>query len=389
MDKIIDSFNIYTCSDRGEENPNTKGDEFELNMNNSKIDIQKGQFFRLSLVNFNMFKPFTNINNTNDRFLLRTVDLNTFTANNGEVTIPHGNYKTVNSIMKAFSKAVRDELLIRAQAAGSAAVDVNTSDQKPEATDTAEGDSDNIISFTIKFKDINNSNVAHNLADVSIFCYDRFADGASDIHQILGAKRIRGLPSFDVNGEPVGEPCYQVEDGNSQLTTSTTIAFRGFFPAQRLTEPFIYLRTSLGNSTKNLETSSLSDAITTRANVSHVHSSNIFAKIPVDVEFCHFGSQHGNEYFMNLYNLRHLTNIKFFLTNSHGLPLSEIKTNNERLFNGTQYAQEPKIDFTMVLKVDIVEKNAPNERHTADTRRGINPKLSNQIVTEGGLTRDY
>ena len=159
MDKIIDSFNIYTCSDRGEENPSSTGDVFELNMNNSKIDIQKGQFFRLSLVNFNMFKPFTNINSANDRF----------------------------------------------------------------------------------------------------------------------------------------------------------------------------------------------------------------------------GSQHGNEYFMNLHNLRHLTNIKFYLTNSHGLPLSEITTNN----------QEPKIDFTMVLKVDIVEKNAPNERHTADPRRGINPKLSNQIVTEGGLTRDY
>ena len=54
-----------------------------------------------------------------------------------------------------------------------------------------------------------------------------------------------------------------------------------------------------------------------------------------------------------------------------------------------QNSKEPKIDFTMVLKVDIVEKNAPNERHTADPRRGINPKLSTQIVTEGGLTRDY
>ena len=120
-----------------------------------------------------------------------------------------------------------------------------------------------------------------------------------------------------------------------------------------------------------------------------MHSSNIFAKIPVDVEFCHFGSQHGNEYFMNLHNLRHLTNIKFYLTNSHGLPLSQITTNNQIVYSGAQYNQEPKIDFTMVLKVDIVEKNAPYERHTANPARGINPKLSNQIVTEGGLTRDY
>ena len=104
MDKIIDSFNIYTCSDRGEENPSSTGDVFELNMNNSKIDIQKGQFFRLSLLNFNMFKPFTNINSANDRFLLHTVASNTNNATNGEVSIPHGNYKTVNSITKAFSK---------------------------------------------------------------------------------------------------------------------------------------------------------------------------------------------------------------------------------------------------------------------------------------------
>lgn len=371
MDKIIDSFNIYTCSDRGEENPSSTGDEFELNMNNSKIDIQKGQFFRLSLVNFNMFKPFTNINSTNDRFLLHTTHQGV--ANNGEVTIPHGNYKTVNSIMTVFAKALRDQLLVRAQAAGSAATQCDISDKEPGSDVTAEGDSDNIISFNIKFKDGNGADVAHNLADVSIFCYDRYATGASDAHQILGAKRIRGFPEV-VFGVPQGGESYIVDN-----TNPNTLKFTGFFGAKRLSEPFIYLRTSLGNSTKNLETSSLSDAVATRANVSHVHSSNIFAKIPVDVEFCHFGSQHGNEYFMNLHNLRHLTNIKFYLTNSHGLPLSRMITNN----------QEPKMDFTMVLKVDIVEKNAPNERHTADPRRGINPKLSNQIVTEGGLTRDY
>ena len=373
MDNIIDSFNIYTCSDRGEENPSSTGDVFELNMNNSKIDIQKGQFFRLSLLNFNMFKPFTNINSTIDRFLLHTINnAFPFNPNNGEVTIPHGNYKTVNSITKAFSKALRDELLTRAIAAGSAATDVNTSDQEPESTDTAEGDTDNIISFKIKFRDTNNNDTAHNLSDVAIYCYDRYATGASDAHQILGAKRNRGFPIIN-GGVPEGETSYTVNNNTNNLT------FTGFFGAQRLSEPFVYLRTSLGNSTKSLETSSLSDAVATRGNVSHVHSSNIFAKIPVDVEFCHFGSQHGNEYFMNLHNLRHLTNIKFYLTNSHGLPLSQIITNS----------QEPRIDFTMVLKVDIVEKNAPNERHTQDPRRGINPKLSNQIVTEGGLTRDY
>lgn len=375
MDNIIDSFNIYTCSDRGEENPSSTGDVFELNMNNSKIDIQKGQFFRLSLLNFNMFKPFTNINSTNDRFLLHTVTTNGGVRNQ-RITIPHGNYKTINSIMTAFSKALRDELLSRSQQGNSAATNVNTSNQKPESTDTAEGDTDNKISFKIKFKDASNADTPHNFTTVAIYCYDRYDTGASNAHQILGAKRIRGSPSFGSapTFTPQGEESYIVDTSDPN-----SLKFTSIFGAQRLSEPFIYLRTSLGNSTNNLETSSLSDEVATRANVSHVHSSNIFAKIPVDVEFCHFGSQHGNEYFMNLHNLRHLTNIKFYLTNSHGLPLSHVLTDG----------QEPNIDFTMVLKVDIVEKNAPNERHTADPRRGINPKLSNQIVTEGGLTRDY
>jgi len=377
MEKIIDSFNIYTCSDRGEENPNIKGDEFELNMNNSKIDIQKGQFFRLSLVNFNMFKPFTNINNTNDRFLLYTLDAQ-LQINNGEVTIPHGNYKSHNALMKAFSKALRDELLIRAVAGGSTATEVKTSDQEPDSDYNSEGDGDGIISFVIKFKNAAGNSVQHNLAEVKLFCHDHYATGSSDIHQIIGARRIRGLPEyaqpFGTINHPLGDEGYKVNNGDG-----LNIKFTGYFPSQRLSEPFVYLRTSLGNSTKNLETSSLSDAVTTRGNTSQVHSSNIFAKIPVDVVFCHFDSQYGNEYSLNLHNLRHLTNIKFFLTNSHGLPLHLIRTNT----------QEPKIDFNMVLKVDIVEKNAPYERHTADPRRGINPKLSNQIVTEGGLTRDY
>ena len=62
---------------------------------------------------------------------------------------------------------------------------------------------------------------------------------------------------------------------------------------------------------------------------------------------------------MNLYNTRHLSNIKFSLTTSHGLPLSDVLVDEKPL----------NINFTMVLKVDIVEKNAPNERHTGYSGR--------------------
>ena len=372
MDKIIDSFNIYTCSDRGDATPNSTGDEFELNMNNAKIDIQKGQFFRLSLVNFNMFKSFTNVNKCNDRFLLHTTAGGV--ANNGQLTIPHGNYKSVHSLMNAFSKVLRDELLIRAKAVTGSTVDECDIDNKtPDTNDTAEGDSDNIMSFRLKFKDVAGADAAHGLTGIMIYCFDDYSTGMSDVYQLLGAKRIRGSPTID----PTDSLESMIIDGQ---TNPNEITVSGSFGGQRLTEPFIYLRTSLGNSTKNLETSSLSDAKITRGNVSEVHSSDIFAKIPVDVEFCHFDSQHGNEYFMNLHNMRHLTNINFNLTNSHGKKLHEVTS--------SEHADSGNLSFSMVLKVDIVEKNAPNERHTQEPNRGINPKFSNQIVTESGLIRD-
>ena len=85
---------------------------------------------------------------------------------------------------------------MRAQQGGSQATDVNTSDQKPDTTDTVEGDTDNIISFKIKFKDANKNDTAHNLVIVAIYCPDRIGDAASNAHHILGAKRIRGNPTY-------------------------------------------------------------------------------------------------------------------------------------------------------------------------------------------------
>ena len=293
--------------------------------------------------------------------------------------------------MNQFADTVRDELFNMAVDANSDATKVEIEHTSPNSSDTAEGDSTNIISFKLCFKQENEdggeTDVSHNLKKCAIYCFDNYAvDGAprsSDIHQILGAKRIRGLPRGTESSVALGtdEKIDSTIPVSMEIDNSDpyAITVKGYYGAQRLTEPYIYLRTSLGNQTKTLETSSLSDGKGTRGNVSHVQSSDIFAKIPVDVEFCHFGSQHGNEYFMNLYNTRHLSNIKFSLTTSHGLPLSDVLVDEKPL----------NINFTMVLKVDIVEKNAPNERHTADVRRGINPKFSGQIVTEGGLTRDY
>jgi len=121
-----------------------------------------------------MFKSFTNVNKCNDRFLLHTTAGGV--ANNGQLTIPHGNYKSVHSLMNAFSKVLRDELLIRAKAVTGSTVDECDIDNKtPDTNDTAEGDSDNIMSFRLKFKDVAGADAAHGLTDIMIYCFDDYS----------------------------------------------------------------------------------------------------------------------------------------------------------------------------------------------------------------------
>ena len=50
-----------------------------------------------------MFKSFTNINSTNDRFLLHTQDT-LGVKRDSQIIIPHGNYKSINSITIALEK---------------------------------------------------------------------------------------------------------------------------------------------------------------------------------------------------------------------------------------------------------------------------------------------
>ena len=71
-DKIVDSFNIFVDTDQGSINSSSNGVDYELNLGNSKIDIRKGQHFKISLLNFSMYKTFTNVNRYNSDFVIKT-----------------------------------------------------------------------------------------------------------------------------------------------------------------------------------------------------------------------------------------------------------------------------------------------------------------------------
>ena len=359
-DKIVEAFNIFVDTDKGTLNPASSGTDYEMNLGNSRMDVRKGQHLRLKLINFSMYKTFTNINNFNDQFTLKTNENTTPTV----ITLPNNNYKTIRTMMEAFAGKLSDVLLPASNTAGGTADSIEIVYITPTQIDTLEGNSDSFIRFKFIFKN-GTSPTPHSLTGVNLQFFEEINGRMSDAYSILGGDRIRGLVDPANN-----TTSYNIDD----TTSANEITFTSWYPAMRASESSVYLHTNLGGSTKTLESTSLNAGMSvSRSNVSQVHSSGILAKIPIDVEYIHFDTQSGgSEYFIDLFNIRHLNDIRFRLTNSHGIPLYKLTE--------TQHAIDGNLNFNMVLRVEVLEKSGQDEIHTKPFDRGIDPKLSSQLT---------
>ena len=64
---IVESYNIFLNSDDGK----TNGQNYDFQFgNNAIVTRDKSQFIRLSLINFNMYKNWTDVNPFNDGLIL-------------------------------------------------------------------------------------------------------------------------------------------------------------------------------------------------------------------------------------------------------------------------------------------------------------------------------
>ena len=82
---------------------------------------------------------------------------------------------------------------------------------------------------------------------------------------------------------------------------------------------------------------------------------------------------------MNLYNMKHLNNIKFSLKNSHGALISSLG-DDESDTTGN-------LNFSMVLKVDIIERPSRDKTNFGEQAVKLDPKLKAISTTAGGLGR--
>ena len=318
--QVISDFNLYCDS---QDLQTGKGDDFRVNLGSAGIQAGDGQYIKLSLQSFNMYKNFYNVNINNNTFTISGVITTGLVAFSGSTAISPKNYKTIGELATAFSSAVSIQLatLISGTASVSAVV--------PDATLNMDDSSDRIIGFTIT------TNV--NLTSLSITCYK-----GNDSFALLGVDEVISpatTSSFVISG----------------ATTSWAVA--GKYPAQRSTEEHAYLRCDAVNN--NLEMSGLSLGVNP-TNTSSILSSDILAKMPIDTEYINFNTGTGAEFIMNLPN-KTVNSLHFYLTDSKARPLGRALGSESSTTTGSAQTTTGNLNMSFVIKVEIIQAYRPNK----------------------------
>lgn len=370
--EIVNSFNIFVDSEKSSlvGDQQSKGDDVHVHFEGQTIEAGDGENIRLSLLNFTMFNNTYMVNINNSRFNVRGSS-GTHLAFNNVVNIDRKNYVNLKDIATSFATNLGTYLASKSTATTFENTTILPSSTTMSATD------DRLLDITLTSKNGAGSTVAHGITDLKIQCLE--ADGESSV--ILGGNRQDdatdvAFSSFKITGLTAG---------------ATTIRVQGYYPMQRLSDPYVYLRCN--NAQSGLEMSVLSND-RGRYN-SDIINSDIFAKLFKDVEYINYESNTGEEYFMNLQQ-RKLANLRLSLTDSKGRKLGRttgqrdlgtaaglVDSNLE--FESNLQNKLGNLYFTAVIRVDIVRNRSPVKLES----EGIKPALPARNAQSTYIWQDH
>jgi len=387
--QVVNTFNLFIDSERASivGDANSKGDELMIQFEGSTIIAGDGELIRLTLTNFDMFNNFYQIDRHNSEF---NIKINSLTATTPR--LPHKNYGTPADIVFEFGRIVA-EAIFTAQvvaitqvqivdiknvvedfggtalfpATGYSAAGASAKTFLPTVlTKIALGGTSNkLLDITFECRSAPTTAIAHGLTALKI----QTRQDKGDTYAILGAERFDD-PYADAQLTQSGSSLKVTLTGGGLTTGQFRV--QGYFPIQRMTEPFVYLRCNLSQ-TGGLETAGLStDQITKTTNNSDITISNILAKFRRDTEFISYSSTGDNEFFINLQQ-RKLSSMKLTLTDSKGRQIGQ-PTNG-----GTSAGLETAVDtfasskqdslgnlnFSATIRVDIIHMNTVSKLETA------------------------
>lgn len=334
-EKIVESYNMFLNTD----DATLDGQNYKFQFgNNSIMTRNKDQYIRLTLLNFNMYKNWTDVNNNNDTLVLKQGGVYSV------VKLPNQNYASLHDLAKSFGNAVVSAINGLGLYGG---VTLNTTVLPPASASIA-GTSNNILTITI---DTTNPHgiVASDLTDGSWFLNTiidtqnipgglLLANPGADAGLLLGADR---LPATTL-----------VNSFNVDITNANKIIISSKYPAQRSTEPNVYMRI---NPTPQIYASEAFDTILTTSGENKLNPSNILAEIKIDTEFVQYTPTSDKEFFCNMYqnSINHL-DIRLTDSRNRNLPLYSLG----QATTGNRY-------FTSTLRVDIVQDVAYGQASAA------------------------
>ena len=367
--EIVNSFNIFVDSEKSSlvGDRQSKGDDLHLHFEGQTIEAGDGENIRLSLLNFTMFNNIYMVNINNSRFNVRGAS-GTTPSFLDVVNIDRKNYKNLKDIATSFATNLGTYLATK-----SAATTFENTTILPD-TLTLGATDNRLLDITLTAKNGGGSTIAHGITDLKIQCLE--AEGESSV--ILGGNRQ--------------DDATDIAFSSLKITIATnTIRVQGYFPMQRLSDPYVYLRCN--NAQSGLEMSVLSND--RGIYNTDIINSDIFAKLFRDVEYINYESNTGEEYFMNLQQ-RKLANLRLFLTDSKGRKLGRTSTQRDLGtaagltdssldFESNLQNKTGNLFFTAVIRVDIVKNRSPVKLET----EGVRPPLPAREAQSTYIWQDY
>jgi hypothetical protein len=367
--EVVNSFNLFVDSEKSTlvGDRQSEGDDVHIHFEGNTIESGDGENIRLSLLNFTMFNNTYMVNINNSRFNVRGGST-TSASFLSVVNIDRKNYSNLQDLATSFATNLGTYL-----ATISAATTFQNTTILPNTT-TMSATDNRLLDITLTSKDGAGSTIAHGITDLKIQCLE--SEGESYV--ILGGNRQDDSTDTTFN--------------SLKITIATnTIRVQGFYPMQRLTDPYVYLRCN--NAQSGLEMSVLSND---RGSYNtDIINSDIFAKVFKDVEYINYESNTGEEYFMNLQQ-RKLANLRFTLTDSKGRKLGRTSgqrdlgtaaglTDNSLDFESNLQNKTGNLYFTAVIRVDIVKNRSPVKLES----EGIPPPLPARKGQSTYIWQDY
>ena len=184
-----------------------------------------------------------------------------------------------------------------------------------------------------------------------------------------------------LGGDRIDEPASTASSFAVDFSSSPKgVTITGRYPAQRSTESHLFVRTDLRNN--NIETASLSSA--TGPYQCHTLTSNILAKVPIDIEFATLVQSGPHDEFFVTLPQRSLASMRLFLTDSRGRPLGRTPGSNSKTAAGGGTAQSTtgNLSFSCTLRLDVIQKMQPNKLQTPKPQQPIPARFTGPLLNQ-------